>query len=575
MSIWQSDRDAAQGNKVLVVYHGLSVGRGDHALTTRGYRKGRFAVAAQPMALAMLLGCVTFSAHAGGHSEGDDSGPKSKAWFGVDTPAARARRSATFRKALTEPDLRPLSIRLPADEDPYAGIEGQEVIDYLQDIIDVTRATRPDGENYWGRIAGSRSEIATAEYMAEQFEAFGLTDVGLEKVPGGKQWWPLSWSAKLLGDEAYGEGTSDVEFLSAFPALQLGEVELPDGQVEAPLVYVGQGHTLDLHGRDLEGKIAVVLANLQPDGFFQTARGHMDEVVEAGAAGVLVVMDAPGNHQYALEEMGPSHVPVLVLGGDDGRFLIDAMAAAGPERILKARISLQAEIRPSWEGRNVVATLPGQTDEWVIVISHLDGYFDAANDNGAGTASLLALARFFADREERPKRNMMFVGTSAHHEFSDGADAFIEAHKAELDKSVAVMNIEHPASTMSYYRGPLKFKRFTVPGQLMTTTTHGTRSLNVSNNNSLIVEFYEEAIDRYGLVVDATRERRPPTGDAIAFFRGGYTVMQILDSNIWYHSDGDLIDTIPAAGVARATRVYAEVLDRIDAHGREELRRRN
>ena len=544
-------------------------------MTFRGLRPGKCALAASFGALACFMLAISFTVQAGGHSSGGASEPKSKAWFGVDTPAARARRSATFRKALTEPDLPPLSIRLPIDDDPYAEIEGDEVLEYLQGIIDVTRETRPEGENYWGRIAGSRSEIATAEYMAEQFEAFGLQDVRLESVEGGKQWWPLQWSATLLGDPSYGDGTQDVEFSSAFPALQLGEVTLPDGMVEAPLVYVGQGHTIDLFGRDLDGKIAVVLANLQQDGFFQTARGHVDEVVEAGAAGVLVVMDAPGNHQYALEEMGPSHVPALVLGGDDGRFMIDAMAAAGPELSLRARISLEAEIRPSWEGRNVVATLPGQTDEWVVVISHLDGYFDAANDNGAGTASLLALARFFAERDEQPKRNMMFVGTSAHHEFSDGADAFIKAHKAELDKSVAVMNIEHPASTMSYYRGPLKFKRFTVPGQLMTTTTHGTRALNISNNNSLLVGFYEEAIDRYGLVVDATRERRPPTGDAIEFFRNGYTVMQILDSNIWYHSDGDLIDTIPAAGVARATRVYAEVLDKIDAHDREELLRKN
>jgi hypothetical protein len=69
-------------------------------------------------------------------------------------------------------------------------------------------------------------------------------------------------------------------------------------------------------------------------------------------------------------------------------------------------------------------------------------------------------------------------------------------------------------------------------------------------------------------------ERRPPTGDAIDFFRAGYTVLQILDSNIWYHSDGDLLDTIPPAGLARATRVYAEVLDKIDHHSKQELGRK-
>ncbi|MGI9309814.1 MAG: M28 family peptidase [Gammaproteobacteria bacterium] len=522
-------------------------------------------------ALVVFAGCAL----AGGHSNVAEPANRSTAWFGIDAPEDRARRSNAARKAFSEPDLPPLSIRLPADEDPYRSIRGEEVMEYLEGIISVTRETRPEGEKFWGRIAGSRSEVATAEYMAEKFKSFGLKDVNLESVRGGKQWWPLEWEATLLGDSAYGEGTTDIRFVSAFPALQLGDAGATDASVEAELVYAGQGQPVDLIDRDLKGKIAVLLGFMQPDGFFQTARGHVDAVVEAGAAGVLIVMDAPGNHQYALEEMGPAHVPAFVLGGDDGRFLIDAMAAANAAgKSISARLSLKTEIRPSWEGRNVVATLPGKTEEWAIVISHLDGYFDAANDNGAGTASLLALARYFAEDAEQPNRNMMFVGTSAHHEFSDGATAFVKTHKTELDKSVAVMNIEHPASTLSYYRGALKFKRFTVPGQLMATTTHGTRGLNVSNNSPLIIGFYKEAIDRYGLVVDAMLERRPPTGDAIDFFRAGYTVMQILDSNIWYHSDGDLIDTIPPAGLARATRAYAEVLDKIDQHSKQELGRK-
>jgi hypothetical protein len=500
------------------------------------------------------------------------------AWFGVDTPDARERRSESFRSSLHTPDLQPLSIRLPASEDPYVGIQGDEIFSYLQEIIETTRAHRPEGERYWGRIAGSRSEVATAEYLAEKFSEFGLSDVHLEVVQGGKQWWPLGWQVTLLGGSDYGAGTTDHTFASAFPALQLEgngeEAEaLTINDLEAELVFVGQGHAVDLVGRDLKGKVAVVLANLQPDAFFQTARGHVNAIAEAGAVAVLTVMDGPGNHQYALEDMGPGTLPTLVLGGDDGRFLIDAMAAAGNEP-LRVRINMQTEIRPSWEGQNVLATIPGETDEWVVVIAHLDGYFDAANDNGAGLASMLALARYFVDRAERPQRNMLFVGTSGHHEFSDGADAFIRDHTDVLEKSVAVMNVEHPASTMSYYRGALKFKRFTVPGQLMSTTTHGTRSLNVSNGNPLLIEFYRQAIDRYGLVIDAIRERRPPTGDAIAFFRAGNTVLQILDSNIWYHSDGDLSDTTPPVGLARATRVYAEVLDKIDTHSSEELARK-
>ena len=117
----------------------------------------------------------------------------------------------------------------------------------------------------------------------------------------------------------------------------------------------------------------------------------------------------------------------------------------------------------------------------------------------------------------------------------------------------------------------LLFYRGSVPGQLQTTTTESTRSLTVSNENELIISFYREAIDLYGLVINSNLQRSPPTGDAFGFFRAGHTVVQILDANIWYHSDGDLPDSMYPSGLERATRLYAYVLNRLDQTSRAEL----
>jgi hypothetical protein len=171
------------------------------------------------------------------------------------------------------------------------------------------------------------------------------------------------------------------------------------------------------------------------------------------------------------------------------------------------------------------------------------------------------------------KRNLLFVGTSAHHEFSDGARAFIAAHPEILEKTVLVFNIEHPSSIKSYYRGPLKLERVTVPGQLIVTTSQSKRSLAISNGNSTLLSIYKDAVDRYGLVVDAMVERRP-TGDAFDFYRAGIPVVQILDANLWFHSSGDRIDTIHSSGLERATRLYAFALSKIDQAGWDELRRK-
>ncbi|MDH3511667.1 MAG: M28 family metallopeptidase [Gammaproteobacteria bacterium] len=496
-----------------------------------------------------------------------------EAWFGLDMPEKRVKRSDRHRAVYQEPDFAPLSLRLPAAEDPYTGIDGHEVHQYVAEIIDVTIAKRPAGEKFWGRIAGSAAEQATAEYIAEKFRDFGLTDVQTEPVNGGSQWWPRDWSVRLIGSPAYGAGTEDYPFESAFPALQLGTGALQIDALEAELIYVGLGQPVDLLNRDLAGKIAVVRAEFMPDPFFQTARGRAEALADAGAVGVIIVVDAPGNHQYALEESGSPHVPCFILGGDDGRFLEEVLAAAGSSAPPMMRLSIDAEIRKSWQGKNVVGMLPGMSDEYLIILAHLDGYFESANDNAGGLASMLALARYFS-AAKKLNRTLVFVGTSAHHEFSDGARAFIAAHPDILEKTALVFNIEHPSSIKSYYRGPLALSRGTLPGQLMATTSQGERSVTISNGNQLLTSLYREGIDRYGLVVSAMMERRP-NGDAFDFFRAGKIVVQILDANLWFHSSGDRLETIHQNGLERATRLYAYLLDNIDQASWDALDQRN
>ena len=494
-----------------------------------------------------------------------------KPWFGIKTPDVREQASQRYRSSYIEPAFGPLSLRLAASEDPYGDIQGETVHKYLAQIIDVTVANRPEGERFWGRIAGSAAEWATADYIAEWFSELGLADVHTEWVQGEGQWWPVEWDVTLLANAAYGAGTEDYRLDSAFPAIQLKTGVSNVQALEAELAFVGLGHPVDLVGRDLTGKIAVVHGVLQPDPFFQSARGYIDGVVEAGAIGVLTMLDAPGNHQYALEDMGPPGCPCFILGGDDGRFLEDVLAAGGVSNPPRARVSLKSEVRESWRGKNVIGLIPGQIDEYVVIVAHLDGYFESANDNGAGLAAMIALAEHYSRPDiARPRRNLLFVGTSGHHEFSDGVESFIASHPDILDKTVLVFNVEHPSMVWSYYRGELKFKNLTVPGQLITTTSQATRGLTVSNGNPLLISYYRDAIDRYGLVIDSEVGRQP-TGDAYGFFLAGYTVAQILDANLWYHSTGDLLDVIHPAGLERSTRLYAYVLDKIDASSRAEL----
>lgn len=514
---------------------------------------GQFTLAGV-LAWALAAGAV----HADGDKRSTSSGSKAKPWFGVALPPAVDQGPGAVDKAYAEPELKPLSLRLSPADDPFVSIEGADLMRRVRDVVAFAEQSRADGELYWGRIGGSQGERAAAEYAAATLSGFGIEDVRTVTVPGREQWRPTGWNLTLIGDPGFGAGTIDITLESAFPA-QFSAATSADG-LEAELVYVGLGRPADLSGRDLHGKVAVLHGMMQPNTFFHSARGVAEDLAEAGASGVIVTMEASGNHQYALEDTGSHRIPSFIVGGADGAFL---RAVLGKDQPVSVRMQLATETTDDWTTQNVIAHIPGTGDGVVIVIAHLDSYFYGANDNATGVATLLSLAEFFSSRATpRLDSTLVLVATGAHHDESIGVEHFIDNNADTLARSTLVLNIEHTASIMSTYRGPLKIGRFTVPAQVTTANTDGVRDLMMSRKDPVLVALFAEAIDRYGLVVSPDISRRP-TGDAFHFVAAGQTVVQLIESNIWFHSTGDTPDSIMPQGLERTARAYAWFLSRV------------
>ena len=77
------------------------------------------------------------------------------AWFGVEPVERRVQRSEGIRLQATQPEFAPLSLQLPPTEDPYTAISGAEILAYLEDILELTVATRPEGR----ALLGANSRI--------------------------------------------------------------------------------------------------------------------------------------------------------------------------------------------------------------------------------------------------------------------------------------------------------------------------------------------------------------------------------------------------------------------------------
>src|SRR5215472_12357464 len=96
---------------------------------------------------------------------------------------------------------------------------------------------------------------------------------------------------------------------------------------------------------------------------------------------------------------------------------------------------------PNMKTSTVWGTLPGATDENVILVAHRDGWFEGANDNGTGVATLLGLAEYFARvPKEQRRRTLVFLGTNGHHDGTAESGAWFASHPEVFEKAALLLN---------------------------------------------------------------------------------------------------------------------------------------
>jgi hypothetical protein len=183
-------------------------------------------------------------------------------------------------------------------------------------------------------------------------------------------------------------------------------------------------------------------ATYERDNFgYQPRITDLKEAAAGGAAGLVLVHDFPTAQvagQYAPYEGKRWEVPAVYVGADEGKRLVEAAAAGGSVTL---RTTASRAMAPT---RSVIATLPGQSNERIVVQSHTDG-MNAVWDNGP--AAMLALASYFASLPLscRP-RTLQFVFTTAHlHLSQSGAFCFATVLDKEYESGTValVVAIEH------------------------------------------------------------------------------------------------------------------------------------
>ena len=264
-----------------------------------------------------------------------------------------------------------------------------------------------------------------------------------------------------------------------------------------PVVFAGYGATAeefhydDYAGLDVKDKIVVVL-RYEPSGFAEKSGNHgltqhsqlITKAINArnhGAKAVVVLNGKLGDGEEDLltrfgSVSGPENVGIVMVQVRNtvadswfqsaGKSLKETQdqinssskpnSFAFPDTL---RLSLNVDIETTRATvNNVLAWLPGQTDEYVIIGAHYDhlgrGNFDSlapsqvgqihpgADDNASGTAGVLELARLLAPQRGQLKRSILFMNFSGEELGLLGSAEWVKDPTRPLAKAVAMINMD-------------------------------------------------------------------------------------------------------------------------------------
>lgn len=282
---------------------------------------------------------------------------------------------------------------------------------HLEELVDVGN-----------RLAGTDGEREALERTRDALADVGARDARIEEFD--LQGWERGESRIVAGDTT--------QRSIALP-------RSPSESASGEFVDLGYGLPEDFE-QDVEGKVVMVSSTV-PDSFdrFIHRREKYYYAVENGAAAFVFANHVEGRlpptGSIGSEAAPIGDIPAVGVSKEVGsrlgrRFDGDTVT-----------VDVDAEIYDATSG-NVVADIGPATDEEIILSSHVDAHdiAEGAMDNGAGTASVVEVARALVAREDDLDTRVRCLCYGAEEVGLLGSD--YEAGKANLDAIKAIVNVD-------------------------------------------------------------------------------------------------------------------------------------
>ncbi|WP_101296370.1 M28 family peptidase [Halegenticoccus soli] len=374
------------------------------------------------------------------------------------------------------------------------------------------------------RMTGSPGEREAMELTRDALSDVGARDARIDQFE--VQGWTRGSSAIRAGDAE--------QDCIALP-------RSPSGSVTGDLVDLGYGLPEDFDG-EVEGKIVMVSSTV-PDHYdrFIHRREKYYYAVERGAAGFVFANHVEGclppTGSVGTGDAPIGEIPAVGVSKEVGARL--ARRWEGDE----VTIEVDCDVHDATSG-NVHAELGPETDEEVLVTSHLDAHdiAEGAMDNGAGTATVVEVARALATREDELDTRVHFVCYGAEEVGLVGSER--EAAKrrgsdgGSLDRIRAIVNVDS-----------------NVHGRTLKLYTHGFGGLR---------DAAEAVADRFDHPI-STNPELVPHSDHWPFVRWGVPgSMVAAESDTrgrgWGHTFADTLDKLEPRTLREQAILLAELV---------------
>jgi Peptidase family M28 len=217
-----------------------------------------------------------------------------------------------------------------------------------------------------------------------------------------------------------------------------------DGRhLDATLVDAGDGLAVDYDRLgSIEGRVVLVHRTIWPS-------YAIVEAFHRGASAILFYGYGRKPLDEALKQDSVwyrNEIPAVSIRVVDARKLQERLRAG------ETRVDLENRVDESYgRSENVIGTLRGTVhpDEWITISAHHDRWFQGAQDDSIGIASMIELARVLANGY-RPRRSLLFIAfgseeagvPATRYDWLAGSYAFVKAHPDVTNRLAYGFNLD-------------------------------------------------------------------------------------------------------------------------------------